>query len=202
MLLLGKLFAVKTVVAKIVAPIIQAKVEVVTKVVEAVVQKVETIADKIKDLFGHKHDHDHGHGHGKDDDCDDRGDDLTSVPKNTSEAVVVYDESGDDEPDTYVRLGANEVEDPDDLDSYVAAADARLAEQGINADLKKVIFEDRDGQVTKVLYRTEDGGWSDTDPRTEAQDLIQPLSDQELAELDLGDEAQDEDDSEDLREAA
>lgn len=199
MLLLGKLLAVKTVVAKIVAPVIQTKVEVVNKIVETVLNKVETVVGKLKDLL--THDHDHGH---KPDDCDDKGqqDDLTSVPKNTSEAVVVYDESGDGEPDTYVRLSTDEVEDPDDLDSYVNAADQRLADQGVDADLKKVIFEDSNGQVTKVLYRTEDGDWSETDPNA-AQDLMQQMSDQELAELDLGEDApEDDDQDQDLREAA
>jgi hypothetical protein len=121
--------------------------------------------------------------------------DVTSVPGGTAEAVVVYDQSGDGEPDTFVRLGTDEVEDPDSLDSYVAAADARLAQDGVQADLQKVIFEDADGRVTKVLYRTEDGGWSETDPNAAepaesaaedqtAEDLMEPMTDEELAELD------------------
>lgn len=122
------------------------------------------------------------------------GGDLTSVPEGTSEAVVVYDQSGDGDPDTFVRLGTDEVEDPEDLDSYVAAADARLAQDGVDATLQKVIFENADGQVTKVLYRTEDGGWSETDPNAvdpaaeaaedeTAEDLMDPMTDEELAEL-------------------
>lgn len=179
MFFLGKLLAVKT-VAQIAAPVIQTKAGVIDKIVQSINTKVEAITSKIKDLFDQEDP--------KTDPEPENGDDeLTSVPGGTSEAVVVYDQSGDGEPDTYVRLSTDEVENPDDLDSYVSTADARLAENGTEATLQKVIFENADGEVTKVLYRTEDGEWSETDPNA-AQDIIQPLSDAELAELDTGEE--------------
>lgn len=116
---------------------------------------------------------------------------LTDVPPGTDQAVVVYDQSGDGNPDTFVRLSTDDVEDPDDLDSYVNAANARLDANGTEAELQKVIFEDANGTVTKVLYRTDDG-WSETDPNaeTEAQtddsDIIDDLMDS-TGEDDLAD---------------
>ena len=110
-------------------------------------------------------------------------DQVTSVPAETDQAVLVYDQAGDGEPDTWVRLSVDEVEDPEDLDSYIAAADSRLDERGIEADLLKVIFENGNGEVVKVLYRTEDGEWSETAPDRSEDDLIQPVSDDELGEM-------------------
>lgn len=110
-------------------------------------------------------------------------DNLTQVPDSTDQAVIVYDQAGDGEPDTFVRLSVDDVADPADLDSYIAAADARLADQDIEADLLKVVFEDAEGTVIQVLYRTEDGGWSETDPALTAEDLMVEMSDEELEAL-------------------
>jgi len=199
---LFKLSLLKTVTAKIVAPVIQIKPVIIETKVNLISNLIETKTNLICKLVDLKSSILNPHPTEPTTPVKPTPEtgDLTSVPQNTNEAVVTYDSTGDGEQDTFVRFNANEVEDRDDLNSYIAFADERLAQQGIEADLKKVIFEDADGNVIKVLYRTDDG-WSDTDPNTvdststdEGEDLMtdlfDPANDNEAPDADEDDESE------------
>jgi hypothetical protein len=186
---LFKLSLLKTLASKIIAPVIEIK--------PLIIETANNLICKLVDL---KTSILNPHPTAPTEPVKPETDELTSVPQNTEEAVVTYDSTGDGEQDTFVRFNANEIEDRDDLDSYIAFADERLAQQGIEADLKKVIFEDADGNVIKVLYRTDDG-WSDTDPDTvdststdEGEDLMtdlfDPANDNEAPDADEDDESE------------
>lgn len=131
--------------------------------------------DHDKDHHGH-HDHHGGSdcGDDNDDDCGGAADgvDIT-IPENAHSAILVIEnnDDNDDEYDDYVRVYADDVEDPSNLDDYVAAAEEEYAARGDDLDscdeVLKVVVEDADGKVIKVLYKDGDGNYTDKDPRAE-----------------------------------
>ena len=121
------------------------------------------------------------------------------VPGNTAVTigVVEFADDADDDYDAYVRIRADEVPDNATPQDYVEAIKNWYAEEGRDLDdmeVRKLVFENDQGQVVASLYRTEDGGWSDTDPAETGYDgLMIPMSDAELAELEA-EHTDDEDD--------
>lgn len=117
---------------------------------------------------------------------------LTEVPEDTTEAIVVFDV--DDEGDVFIRFPVDQSEGPADMDSLLAEAEQLLlANHELGGEATKILFENSDGQVIGYLYRTEDG-WSETPPET-AEDLMDEMSEDELAALAGDDEDEDEDET-------
>ncbi|MCB1407634.1 MAG: hypothetical protein KDK01_15615, partial [Rhodobacteraceae bacterium] len=134
------------------------------------------------------------------------------IPSTADSAIVVveYNDDDDDAFDDYIRIQADDVTDASDPQSYVDAVADYYAEQGMEFDteteIKKLIFEDKDGTVVKVLYKTEDG-FSETNPEDDqndasdqgdenAQSLMIVMSDDELADMEAAAQAEAEADAE------
>lgn len=124
-------------------------------------------------------DDDKGHDHGGSSCGDDNdGGDCNSaapgvdisIPAEADKVLLVIenDDDNDDAYDDYVRIAAADVNDPSNLDDYIAAAEEQYAARGDDlescGEVKKIVVEDADGKVIKVLYKADDGTFTDTDP--------------------------------------
>ena len=116
-------------------------------------------------------------------------------------AVIEYNDDNDDAFDDFIRIQADSVGDPSDPQSYVAALEDHYAQNGestdMQTDLKKLVFEEANGKVVQVLFKTAEG-FSETDPNAadaaepvgaaDAMDLMIPMSEAEPAEMEQPDD--------------
>ena len=121
------------------------------------------------------HDGGHGGGHGDGQDCGDgtcngaaNGVDI-SIPENAHVAIMVIEnDPSNDTYDDYLRVYADDVQDPSNLNDYIAAAEEEYAARGNSLDsckeVMKVVVENDQHQVIKVLYKDADGTFTDHDP--------------------------------------
>ena len=121
------------------------------------------------------HDGGHGGGHGDGQDCGDgtcngaaNGVDI-SIPENAHVAIMVIEnDPSNDTYDDYLRVYADDVQDPSNLNDYIAAAEEEYAARGNSLDsckeVMKVVVENDQHQVIKVLYKDTDGTFTDHDP--------------------------------------
>lgn len=110
---------------------------------------------------------DHGCGDGS---CNGAasGVDIT-IPENAHVAIMVIEnDPGNDTYDDYLRVYSDDVQDPANLNDYIAAAEEEYAARGNSLDscmeVMKVVVEDDQHQVIKVLYKDADGTFTDHDP--------------------------------------
>ena len=82
--------------------------------------------------------------------------------------MVIENDPGNDTYDDYLRVYSDDVQDPANLNDYIAAAEEEYAARGNSLDsckeVMKVVVEDDQHQVIKVLYKDADGTFTDHDP--------------------------------------